>query len=83
MPWMQAKKAVKQKKKVVHLDSDADDMSMDDDDEDSDFDGAPKKVPLPSLLHPCILLLDLCLCIVNCINSTTICSTGINLGTTG
>ena len=34
----------KQKKKVVHLDSDADDMSMDDDEEDSDFDGAPKKV---------------------------------------
>ena len=44
---MQAKKAVKQKKKVVHLDSDADDMSMDDDEEDSDFDGAPKKVRLP------------------------------------
>ena len=40
----------KQKKKVVHLDSDADDMSMDDEEEDSDFDGAPKKVCLPTPL---------------------------------
>ena len=43
---MQAKKAAKQRKKVVHLDSDADSMSLDDNSGDSDFDGAPKKVRL-------------------------------------
>ena len=44
---MQAKKVTKQKKKVLHLDSDADDMSMADDSEDSDFEGAPKRVRRP------------------------------------
>ena len=55
---MQAKKAAKQKKKVVHLDSDADDVSMDDNSEDSDFEGAHKRVRQPrfsELLVGCIL----------------------------
>ena len=55
----QAKKASKQRKKVVHLDSDADSMSLDDNSEDSDFDGAPKKVRPASLCTPP----GLCLCI--------------------